>query len=85
MQCGWRKGGNGGGSDGINRVAGTLSEVKNVKYLSFTSQLRDYAAWAKQEGFTFNLYVREGAQLSGPLRAAENAGLVNIIRFPMPR
>jgi hypothetical protein len=33
----------------------TLGEVKNVSSLSYTNQLRDFAAYAKQEGLTFNL------------------------------
>ena len=47
-----------------------LTEVKNVKSLSFTQQLRDYAIYAQQNGLTFNLYVRPSTQMSGPLRAA---------------
>jgi nucleotide-binding universal stress UspA family protein len=60
----------------------TLSEVKNVQSLSYTSQLRDYAAFARQEGLTFNLYVRPGAHLSRPLLDARAAGHVNILEIP---
>jgi RHS repeat-associated protein len=65
--------------DGLTST--TLSEVKNVQSLSYTSQLRDYAAFARQEGLTFNLYVRPGAQLSQPLLDAR-AGRVNILEIP---
>ena len=44
-----------------------LSEFKNVSKLSLTKQLRDYAAIAEKSGRTFELYVREGAQLTKPL------------------
>lgn len=68
--------------DGINVGTKTISEVKNVQSLSFTSQLRDYAAWAQQEGFTFNLYVREGTELSGPLEQAIRSGAINLRFIP---
>jgi hypothetical protein len=56
--------------DDIDPKTNVLTEVKNVKSLSFTQQLRDYAAYAQQNGLTFNLYVRPSTQMSGPLRAA---------------
>lgn len=68
--------------DGINWDAKTLAEVKNVQSLSYTSQLRDYAAYARQEGLTFNLYVRPGAKLSQPLLDARAAKHVNILEIP---
>lgn len=36
----------------------TLTEVKNVKYISNTSQLKDFATFAKNTGRTMDLYVR---------------------------
>jgi RHS repeat-associated protein len=66
--------------DGLTRTA--LSEVKNVGSLSFTRQLRGYTQFAQQEGLRFDLYVRPGARLSGPLRAAEAERLVNILEIP---
>ena len=36
----------------------TLTEVKNVKYISNTRQLRDFADYAKATGRTLELYVR---------------------------
>ncbi|MBK8726817.1 MAG: immunoglobulin domain-containing protein [Holophagaceae bacterium] len=68
--------------DGINRAAGTLSEVKNVKSLSFTSQLRDFAAYAKLNRLRFDLYVKQGAELSKPLQQAVKDGLVNLREIP---
>lgn len=66
--------------DGL--TSSILSEVKNVKALSYTQQLRDYAAFAQDSGRQFNLYVRPGTTLSGPLRAAEASGAVNILEIP---
>jgi hypothetical protein len=61
---------------------GVLSEVKNVAKLSYTSQLRDYAQFAKDKGLQFDLYVRPGAELSGPLLEARDAGILNIKKIP---
>ncbi|GAA3819456.1 hypothetical protein CSO01_05480 [Cellulomonas soli] len=57
-----------------------LGEVKNVANLSYTNQLRDFAAYAEQEGMGFNLYVRDSTTLSGPLQDAVSAGQINLIR-----
>lgn len=54
--------------------------MKNVANLSYTNQLRDFAAYAQQEGLTFNLYVRGSTTLSGPLQDAVSAGQINLIR-----
>jgi RHS repeat-associated protein len=51
--------------DGITREV--LSEVKNVNRLSYTQQLRDYAAYAQQKGLRFDLWVRQDTQLSQTL------------------
>ena len=51
--------------DGLTRFK--ISEVKNVRSLGFTLQLRDYADFARDNGLTFDLYVRPGTELSGPL------------------
>ncbi len=56
--------------EAIGQPVNVLNEVKNVKSLSFTRQLRDYAAYAKAKGLTFNLYIRPSTQMSGPLKAA---------------
>lgn len=60
----------------------TLSEVKNVGSLSYTRQLRDFEQYARQTGRTFDLYVRPGARLSGPLLNARAAGRINIREIP---
>jgi hypothetical protein len=62
----------------------TLSEVKNVGSLSYTRQLREYTQYAQQTGRTFDLYVRPGANLSGPLLDARAAGHLRIHDIPFP-
>ncbi len=57
-----------------------IGEVKNVSRLSYSSQLRDFSAYAGSNGLQFNLYVRGGTQLSGPLQGAVDSGGINLIR-----
>ena len=65
--------------DDANRVIG---EVKNVADLAYTSQLRDYAAFAAQSGYRFELTVRSTTVLSGPLQEAVDAGLITLKSLP---
>jgi hypothetical protein len=60
--------------DQVDRAAKVVREVKNVARLSYTRQLRDYALWAQQKGYTFELITRQTTQLSGPLQAAIERG-----------
>lgn len=66
--------------DGITST--TLSEVKNVKALSYTRQLRDFADIAKQQGLRYDLYVRPSTKLSGPLMKAVEKGTINLRFIP---
>lgn len=58
----------------------TLTEVKNVGSQSYTQQLRDFSTYAQQTGRAFELYVRPGTQLSGPIQQAVARGEV-VIKF----
>ena len=60
--------------------ASSLTEVKNVGNLSYTSQLQDFNLYAQQEGLNFNLIVRENTVLSGPLQALVDSGQITLIR-----
>jgi RHS repeat-associated protein len=60
----------------------TLTEVKNVASLSYTRQIRDFDQYAQQMGRSFDLFVRRGARLSGPLLDARAAGRINIWEIP---
>jgi RHS repeat-associated protein len=68
--------------DGINEVAETVSEVKNVRYQGYTSQLRDYVQYAQDRGYQFNLFIRSDTQLSRPLQDAINCGDVCAWKIP---
>ena len=52
-----------------------------VSYLSYTNQLRDFVAYAQQENLTFELTVRNGTKLSGPLQQAIAAGQITLKTF----
>jgi RHS repeat-associated protein len=59
--------------NGRNRIAdgrrpGTWYEVKNTKYASRTRQVRDYVDLAQASKESFVLRLREGTEVSGPLR-----------------
>ena len=58
--------------DGI--TSKSLIEVKNVARLSYTQQLRDFQAYAAQNGKTFILYTRSTTKPSGPLQRAIDRG-----------
>ncbi len=60
--------------DVLDEANGLIGEVKNVGALAYTSQLQDFAAYAKQNGLRFELTVRASTQLSGPLQKAVEAG-----------
>jgi hypothetical protein len=61
--------------DGL--LPGVVSEVKNVARLSYTRQLRDYAAFAADTKREFHLYVRSTTQLAGTLvEAIENNSII---------
>jgi len=48
-------------------AAGYLDEVKNVKFQSFTRQLRDYYQYSQENGLQMRLFTRPGTRFSGPL------------------
>jgi RHS repeat-associated protein len=66
--------------DGLTTAV--LSEVKNVKYLGMTRQLRDFAAFARQAGLQFELWVRTTTKLSGPLQAEVTSGRIKLRPIP---
>ena len=62
--------------DGLSST--TLSEVKNVRRLSYTSQLRDFSAFAKEANLSFDLYVRPDTRMTIPLQEAIGRGDINL-------
>jgi hypothetical protein len=66
--------------DGWNAAANVLYEVKNVGSQSYTKQLRDLVAWAKNNGYTLQLWTRTNTTLSAPLEDAVARGDIVRIR-----
>jgi hypothetical protein len=60
----------------------TVSEVKNVRSLSYTAQLRDFARYAEDTGRQFDLYVRPSTTLSEPLQVGVRRGSINLRYIP---
>jgi hypothetical protein len=58
--------------DILNHSTRVIGEVKNVSRLSYTSQLRDYSAYASQKGYSFELWLPQSdkLKLSSPLQQA---------------
>ena len=54
----------------------TIEEVKNVKSLSFTRQLKDFHLYSKENGLQMIIHTRSNTVLSGPLRNAVNSGQI---------
>lgn len=61
--------------DGLTQT--TLSEVKNVAKQGYTKQIKDYVAFSKANGLTFDLYVRPSTKISSQLNRAILRGDIN--------
>jgi hypothetical protein len=70
--------------DQLLRTQRLISEVKNVAQLSLTNQIKDYSAFAQQEVYTFELWVRETTKLSQPLQKLIDNGQI-ILRHLEPK
>ena len=66
--------------DGLTST--TLTEVKNVKHLSLTRQLRDFHMYSKKNGLQFELYTRLSTTYSGPLQNLINQGSIIVKDIP---
>jgi len=57
-----------------------ISEVKNVKKISLTNQIKDYVAYAKSHQFTFEIWVRKTANISKPFQQLIDNGDI-VLKF----
>ena len=71
--------------DELNKISLTIGEVKNVKYLSLTRQLKDFISYAKETGSTLTLRVNESTRLSKSLKKALKTIKSNIKRIKKRR
>jgi|CXWL01.1.fsa_nt_gi hypothetical protein len=62
--------------------AGAIGEVKNVTELGYTDQLKDFAAYAREKGYVFELWIRagDGTKLTAELRQMEACGQIVVRR-----
>lgn len=67
--------------DMLDKDLNLLGEVKNVQYLRFTNQLRDYLAYAENMNYTFYLQLPQSARIAAKLQTLIDAG--KIIRLPL--
>lgn len=54
--------------DGLNNAKKVLSEVKNVKYQSYTNQIQDFMMYSRQRGFAFELWTRSDTAFSNTIQ-----------------
>lgn len=59
-----------------------VSEVKNVKKLSLTRQIKDFMDYSRERDFRFDLYIRRDTKVSGPLDDARKAGQLDVKYIP---
>lgn len=62
--------------DGL--TATTLTEVKNVRRLSLTNQVRDFAAYSSERGLMFDLMIRTDTKLTTPLQEFVRENGINL-------
>ena len=60
--------------DQLSKSKRLISEVKNVKRLSLTNQIKDFVAFAQSNRYTFELWVRETTKFSKPLQKLIDEG-----------
>lgn len=61
-------------------TARAIGELKKVKYQAATSQIRDYARFAKERGIPFYLFINKSATLSKRLLRLADADEVRIVQ-----
>ena len=66
--------------DGLDDAV--LAEVKNVKNLSYTKQLRDFNMYSQKKGLSFDLFIRPSTRLSGPLKNEILSGNIDLRYLP---
>ena len=67
--------------DELNAAEKIIGEVKNVRYQSYTGQLRDDVLYAKKYGYEFRLHVRVNTKFSKPLQRSVDSGVVKRLEF----
>ena len=58
-----------------------IGDVKNVKKLSYTNQLKDFMLYAEKYGYTYVIKIRKTTQLSSTLKSLVDAGRIVLLYF----
>jgi len=64
--------------DALEKTTLVLTEVKNVKQLSLTSQVKDFVLFAEKKGYEVILRVRPTTRLSKPLQELVQQGRIRL-------
>ncbi len=67
--------------DYLDKANKIIGDVKNVKKLSYTSQLKDFMLYAEKHGYTYVLKIRKTTQLSSTLKSLVDAGKIVLLYF----
>lgn len=59
-----------------------LIEVKNVQYLRYTNQIKDFHLYTKSQGLDFIIKIRPGAKLAQQLQDLVDLGEIIILPIP---
>jgi hypothetical protein len=67
--------------DLLDAVQKLIGDTRNVRYLSMTPQLQDYASYAQMMGYQFQLTVSANTVISSTVNSIPN---IVIVREPLP-
>lgn len=67
--------------DYLDKTNKIIGDVKNVKKLSYTSQLRDFMLYAEKYGYTYVIKIRKTTQLSSTLKSLVDVGKIILLYF----
>lgn len=65
--------------DYLDHANGIIGEVKNVKKLSYTSQIKDFMLYAEDKGYQFILQVNKNTKLSGTIKKLVDEGKIFLV------
>ena len=67
--------------DYLDKANKVIGDVKNVKKLSYTRQLKDFMLYAEKYGYEYVIKIRKTTQLSGTLKKLVDAGKISLLYF----
>jgi RHS repeat-associated protein len=67
--------------DILDTTRKVIGDVKTVRYLTYSSQLKDTIAYGIQHGYRIEIWAAGNARISSPLARLHDAGVITILRF----